>query len=511
MSRRLTLFVYATEQHFINLKQMNMKKNSILMLVMTLIMALGMSQGVMAKEKKVKYLGHNYRGEVNDQKVPAGKGVMNVHGLMIEGVFSDHSVTNAEVWRTTYMGTSNTTFSGTITYDESENIVLKAGGVISTKYYQGDYHNSLESLEPYYIKETTKEDRVVNSNSLEPKELALPYDLIIKNSDYQQLNPPVFKASYTVGLTHVNNCKSQAIDMDVFCTTKYPERISVKNYKDDKGRIWNYSVIKKEGYRDKEDFYVKYPDGSYIKKNYDDAYSWEILYPDGKKIVFSTIEKRDNRYYISTIDLGKLKLFTKGLGGYEILPIFTNNLGKNSFCIDASCNLGSYEYDYYIKSDSIDLQKLSDKEMQKLLTEDLLPYFKKDVKIEKIGYYKDGKYTSLRQETAAQAKRDAAKQADKNKSIANFKKKYGFDPSVDDVRYIVKVGRNLLHILDARKEWVYEYGNDRNALVTIELAKDQGARKCYKFYWYNTAYYMGYFWTRNNVITSIHWGQRIIR
>ena len=115
-----------------------MKKNGILMLVVTLIMALGMNQSVMAKEKKVKYLGHNYRGEVNDQKVPAGKGVMNVHGLVIEGDFSDHSVSNAEVWRTTYLGTSNTTFNGTITYDESENIVLKAGGVISTKYYYSD-------------------------------------------------------------------------------------------------------------------------------------------------------------------------------------------------------------------------------------------------------------------------------------------------------------------------------------------------------------------------------------
>ena len=93
------------------------------------------------------------------------------------------------------------------------------------------------------------------------------------------------------------------------------------------------------------------------------------------------------------------------------------------------------------------------------------------------------------------------------RKVAPFKKKYGFDPSVNDVRYIVKVGRNLLHILDARNEWVDEYADNRNNKVTVKLARDQGARKCYHFYWFNTAYYCGYFWVNNNVITSIHWGR----
>ena len=114
-------------------------------------------------------------------------------------------------------------------------------------------------------------------------------------------------------------------------------------------------------------------------------------------------------------------------------------------------------------------------------------------------------FTSNDQEAAAKAKRDAANKAALNKSIANFKKKYGFDPSVNDVKYIVKVGRNLLGILDARNEWVDEYADNRNNKVTVKLEIDHGASKCYKFYWFNTAYFCGYFWVKNNVITSITW------
>ena len=88
------------------------------------------------------------------------------------------------------------------------------------------------------------------------------------------------------------------------------------------------------------------------------------------------------------------------------------------------------------------------------------------------------------------------------KLVANFKKKYGFDPSVNDVRSIVKVGRNVLGVIDARNEWQSEYGNKVNQ-ISVELVKDQGASKCYKFYSNWGAFYCGYFWTRNNIITSI--------
>jgi hypothetical protein len=119
--------------------------------------------------------------------------------------------------------------------------------------------------------------------------------------------------------------------------------------------------------------------------------------------------------------------------------------------------------------------------------------------------YKDGVAKTEAQIKKEKDQKAAAKQAAWNKNIANFKKKYGFDPSVNDVRYIVKVGRNLLGILDARNEWVDEYADNRNNKVTVKLVRDQGASKCYEFYWFNSAYFCGYFWVRNNIITSIRW------
>ncbi|UKK48253.1 hypothetical protein L6475_13775 [Prevotella sp. E9-3] len=496
-----------------------MKKNSILMLVMTLIMALGMSQSVMAKEKKVKYLGHNYRGEVNDQKVPAGKGVMNVHGLMIEGDFSDHSVSNVEVWRTTYMGTSNTTFSGTITYDESENIVLKAGGVISTKYYyldpnyprgNGDY---LKDDEPSFVKDTLKEDKIVNSSTFETKKLTIsfnpPQDKGFVFDDVKELNVPTLCASYTVDLTHAVYYKGNKVDMDVFAAISHYnyrneliEPIKVEGYKDNEGRVWDY-IAKPQRF---EGIRVKYPNGSYLayevdRYNNKKTIAWGIHYPNGK--IVKTNWPPDNTDPVYNMGDFSFKTNYSSTWPSTIIGTFAKNINKEKFTAP-SCR------EITITSDSLDFEKLSNSEMEKFIREDVIPYIENGNTSEYTtpnGKYEKGVFTSNEQAAAAKAKRDAAEKAALNKSIANFKKKYGFDPSVNDVKYIVKVGRNLLGILDARKEWVDEYGDDRNAIVTIKLANDLGASKCYQFYWYNTAYYMGYFWTRNNVITSIHWGR----
>ena len=481
-----------------------MNKKTIIMSFVALFMALGMSQSVMAKEKKVKYLGHYYRGEVNDKKVPAGKGIMNVNGLMIKGDFSDHSVSNAKVWRIEYLGTANTEFSGTITYDESDNIVLKAGGVLSTKYYKLRYKgsSSLQSNHPSFIENTLKEDRVVNSGNIEPVELTFPSKFEIEDYYFKKLNPPVFKTSYTVGLTHVDWYAGQKINMDVFC--EYPrddERSYISNYKDNEGRIWNFDIDNNKKGR----FSVKYPNGSYFEyESKDGFYSvfWGIRYPNGK-IVKTNCKSIDWSGHSPAYDMGSHILKTNcRISVWDIIEVFAKNVNNDKFL--APCRQIS------ITSDSLDFSKFSNSEMEKFIREEVIPYVDNGTSeyatyTTPNGKYEEGVFTSNEQAAAAQAKRDAEKSAVLNKSIASFKKKYGFDPSVNDVKYIVKVGRNLLGILDARNEWVNDYANNRNAIVTVSLAKDQGASKCYKFFWYNTAYYCGYFWVRNNVITSIHW------
>ncbi len=109
------------------------------------------------------------------------------------------------------------------------------------------------------------------------------------------------------------------------------------------------------------------------------------------------------------------------------------------------------------------------------------------------------------EKAAAAGDEDASKELESirlEKLVAPFKKKYGFDPSVYEIGYIVKAGRNILHIVNARNEWVQEYG-DRFYQIEVSLVKDQGTSKCYKFFWHGD--FCGYIWVRNNVITSITW------
>ena len=499
-----------------------MNKKTFILSFVALIIALGISQSVMAKEKKVNYLGHNYKGEVNDKKVPAGKGMMNVHGLMIEGVFDDHSVSNAIVWRTEYLGASNTIFSGTITYDESENIVLKAGGVIATKYYYSrpKYRGSLQDKEPDYAKETLKEDRIVNASTFETKELTLSYNVRMDVGQVlhhvkNMLHSPNLCASYTVEMSHANYYKGR-VDMDVFATIehyyedKLIEPIEVEDYKDSEGRIWEYTAEPKgSDYLIAEKLIVKYPNGSYLEYENKEDYSpkfvyWEIHYPNGKIVETKWSESGSGLVY----DMGKFKIEQKrGIRDFEFMEIFAKNVNKEKFIAPLSWNIS-------ITSDSIDFEKLSNSETEKFIREEVIPYIEDGTSkyvtyTTPNGKFKEGVFTSNKQAAAAEAKRAAEKAAVINKSIASFKKKYGFDPSIKNVRSIVKVGRNVLGVVNARNEWIDEYaeGPDRNETIKVRLVKDQGISKCYEFFSVAGAFYCGYFWTRNDVITSIHWGR----
>ena len=126
-------------------------------------------QQAMAKEKKVKYLGHYYNGEVNKKKIPEGHGVMNIGGLLIEGIFDDHSATDAEV---NIWDFHNCQFKGNITYDSSNNITLKAGGVFTTEYYEETW--KYVDTDAEIVEEVLEVDRVVNINSFERKTLEIP-------------------------------------------------------------------------------------------------------------------------------------------------------------------------------------------------------------------------------------------------------------------------------------------------------------------------------------------------
>lgn len=110
-----------------------------LLMVAVLAAVMAMPQETMAK--KINYLGHLYKGKVNKDKIPEGQGKIKIKNLEIKGIFNDCTVTNAIVIvDRSVEGPHNCRFDGTIIYDASDNITLKAGGVFTTRYLEGVWY-----------------------------------------------------------------------------------------------------------------------------------------------------------------------------------------------------------------------------------------------------------------------------------------------------------------------------------------------------------------------------------
>lgn len=503
-----------------------MKKNSILMLVMTLIMALGMSQSVMAK--KIEYLGHYYNGKVNKQKIPEGEGGIAIGNVAVFGTFNANNITNAKIEEDWIK------ISGAISFDESDRITVKAGSNISSTVYLSStikYIRNEDDLKKnlgvvsHVFQKTLEKDSIVDlaSTHADFNVSSKVYELVpnsptIISQVHAELVP--IEISYDIldfsgrrtGQTAKRQTKIYKIEKSI-----NEAEYRLDNYKDEFGRIWNVSGPTR--YK-KCVGKVTYPNGSYIQMNEDALEDWEVKYPQG----FSIITKRSaNGCDYCIIFPDGVELAIPGGNGYEFkvlidkkklekgtisrirIPVsMISNLSNDEISKIIKEKLSAVIPDYDFNTNDLfpdapfTFYGIEDKD--KAL--DVYEIGGSDQSSENGGYFYDGHYVSRK---SLYAKRNAANKADLNKSIARFKNKYGFDPSVNNIKYIVKVGRNLLGILDARNEWVDEYADNRNNKVTVKLVRDQGASKCYEFYWFNTAYFCGHFWVRNNVITSITW------
>lgn len=426
-----------------------MKKRFLLLLTTMFLMSFGMTSSIMAKSKKIVYLGHNYKGEVNDQMVPSGKGNMIVNGLVIEGVFDNQTVTDAQV----SLSSGFTSFKGTITYDESDNITMKAGGIVSTRYYQsnGEYFQSGVKCisiqgEPKSADETLEKDRIANSSTFETKELKMPYN--IDNNAFRTLEPlnlPKFTAYYTVGLAKVGRYNGQPVNVNVFVEPlkeKINNTVKIENFKDSQGRLWNVIFTPNTGRtdwvneRNASDYkvFVKYPNGSnlsYERKYkggnvYYESMEWEIHYPNGKIVKAAKIGSMN-----LFVDFGKVQFDGGNQRINNVAYIFVENMAKDSFFVTENA-FGSYR-DLKVTSNTIDLEKLSNNEIAKLLQENVVPCVK-DVDIvvysslaasEGIGRYSKGVYTSKKQYAEAEAKAKEAEQKKKEAEYDKLCKTYG--------------------------------------------------------------------------------------
>lgn len=461
-----------------------MKKLNFLLTMVALLFAMSMTQNVMAKKKI--YLGHEYKGKLNKQKRPEGQGTINVGDLLIRGIFNDRSVTDAEVIIADHIeGPHNCRFNGTITYDESNNIVLKADGIFSTRYLEGRWSFDGYVFEKAImdamteLKDTLKEDRIVNSDNFEVKQIQVPYTYELKwhNDEFGKLGfSNAVKTHCTLYL------RSAIIIREVYNNTiKYNTSLFALHYTvncpidkvefiDNKGRTLIGVINQKDG--EIESFMVKYPNGSFFDHYFtakDEVY--KIVYPDGNALEiitphyatrpyvsigngFTTVVKNALDYFIDVVE-------NKSQEPIEVSEIYNEILGEN--------------YDY--KGDRIrDNMKHPDLEVEELIKDMLkqasphikiasnfpvyLNYYEADCE----GWFKDGKYISrvTRDKNAEEADNKKA-QAKYNNLCKQYGKKY-VDAAYAD-KFLIGMP---LEVLDITGKWGYRKVSETANTVTLD-------------------------------------------
>ena len=458
-----------------------MKKRCVLISMVILAVTFGMTQNVMAK--KIVYLGHQYDGKVNSKNIPEGKGSINVNGLIINGTFNASSVTDAEVHRTYTMGAVNKRFHGEVTFDTSEDIVLKAGGTISTKYYyDGLYNHTLRlKADPSWAHEKLTEDRVVNSSNFESQKarLSCKRKIDFQLREMYMLEPPEVDSYYTVDISHVTEYQGQSVEMDAYITTAddihAPDKLfTTTGFEDEQGRLWDYICT---GQKDIM-FSVKYPNGNMYQcadlgtKNI----SAEIHFPDGKTIsVFSKYDDHEYKY-----NLGRLSVYESGTAYTP--GVFMDDIQKESFAFREDTQ------SLDVCSDSIDLEKLSKQEMVKMLQENLLPYLTTDMIVnvyKGMGNRTDdnwlGQYKSIDNSFYSRADRDAKIAAANAKANAEKAKQAAAEKAAYQ-QLCREFGKNYV---DAAQEGKVIIGMPEKLFVAAfktEMKSQTRTSKCYRVY-----------------------------
>lgn len=395
------------------------KKTINLLMVAVLAAVMAMPHEAIAKRKKVQYLGHYYKGEVNKQKLPEGQGEMNIGGLLISGIFNGNSATNAEVCTSNY---GNCKFRGTITFDESNNITLKSGGLFITEYYV--YKESLHYATDEVFKnvESLTKDHVVNADTFEKKELKMKCSVSTDSEMlwYRYLNGPK-ELEVPIYPREGRLYDKEKYDMvkgyserkqEIFVKPVYIDQFS--DIKDDQGRIWSCSF---------PSYSVLFPDGTEITDK-----EWKSKRSDGIIIRGYNIER------IGWDCIGTLEI---SLGnGFSVLgrrnpSVFMALAKRSPFYLEPG-ELRSFN----VYSDLIK-EGTSSVEIEKMLRENVLPFSKNFGKESydiitvvnrsgsEIGHFRDGKYSSMAE--IEKKKLDAAeaeKKADKE-AYDKLCKKYG--------------------------------------------------------------------------------------
>ena len=497
-----------------------MKTNKIrtMAIIVTLIFC-GLPQNAFSQEnkvKKVKYLGHKYEGQVNKDKVPEGDGTMNIGGLIIKGKFEGTVVCDAEVCMenesATFYGTS---YSGIVYFDESDNVTLKASGKMAIQYFEGPrwFYKPNECLKSFM---DLKEDRVVNLGNFNPEEWTISYiaDYVYENSTRyerrvllsRKINPPTITYSYiikpsTIELKVKKDPNGSDTDSYNFTTSEVKAYVddlkdhvlkNLEGYKDDEGRIWDYSYKWTNGHLDMK-LKVTYPNGSYYYD--DDKYcKFQINYSDGRQLFYD----KNLGYSIDDI------IYLWPWDRYDPSDIFCNNI--NVFPTKGHLGMDTPKR-VYVKSDKVSSSEIGDyidKSINILLdNSETLKYVDNiNSNNEKdnvtLGYMEDGRYVSKNDHDAAKAAADAKAEKERKAKLAPYIKGFGFNPSGKSIKQLVAVGRSFSLVNDYLNDY---YVGGQN--FWFSFAEDTGISKGYRVIMNNKR--VGYIYVQNNRIISVTW------
>ena len=281
-----------------------MNKRFLLISVTSLVLAFVMTQSVMAK--KIMYKHHQYSGKLSKENIPQGKGEIDISGIVIKGMFDGTSISGASFERDWLR------YDGEITFNESNRITLKAGGILTKYYYEGiriyDEKNvsslSYEDLPdnskidkakyeayiakyPVYvypnelpqsrksITETLSDDIEIENDDLLKDIVKIPISVEMKGVPLE-LWPPTVQQEIKIPLKRYTKWKAMHVGTvygndggEIYLHVLTPQlksgKVSISNYKDENGRIWDYIYEPEKGYSSKEKiaYKVTFPDGSY--------------------------------------------------------------------------------------------------------------------------------------------------------------------------------------------------------------------------------------------------------
>lgn len=438
----------------------------ILTFVFALCLSLSTTQNVLAKEKKVTYMGHTYKGEVDNNKVPAGSGWIGIgkywtdEGFTLFGDFKENNVENGSIEK------EYVKLAGTFVFDESDCVTLKKGGTITYKIVSviyGNWQNTKvgEREESKTIPSDLKVD-INYFNDL--KECEVSYAIVPEDIP-SILNPPTLIGKLKLSLgkyKYQNNNNGPYYDANAFLESsdKDKNHSNVYDYEDGEGRKWSYTVNKDyiNSSSPVYDYTVTYPDGSYYSHKAEkySADRWKINYPNG-----DVFESTTNGEWIITLKNG-IQICTGGpksagefvkYNNSKTYPTFSDAHDKVIIPTSLTDGLNSSQIANLIKEQILSVVPLKrETNMISHVTRFENDRFREDETI--IGTYREGKYESKKEKIS---KDNAATAAQEKKNREYLIKTYGKTYYDAICQGKLLVGMPIGLCIDSRIPWATVY------------------------------------------------------